>query len=272
MHAGVLASRSIVIAFASRSPGPLLAKCLDNGNLSSWLVDTRVLSHRLTGFGRSSVLNTGIFRMSYHMRVLEQMMTRFRHSMEGWQHKTCVRRLTCISSMAVFLYETINSLYHRAISSAHRHVYIYKTKKRSIFQFLCENLPDDDSRTGRIVDDERNVRGMLFNNSASVLIATVGNNQHLSGPMQELGSGYKRTWEPSRSRSGDACCMAARIVFTVFVFGNCNLMCKYKVSRHNNPACALIVETPAYTSTDRSSRTSLLLSLFLCISCIMQPT
>jgi len=146
--------------------------------------------------------------------------------------------------MAVFLYETINSLYHRAISSAHRHVYIYKTKKRSIFQFLCENLPDD---------DERNVRGMLFNNSANVLIAIVGNNQHLSGPMQELGSRYKRTGEPSRSRSGDACCMAARIVFTVFVFGNCNLMCKYKVSRHNNPVCALIVETPAYTlhrSTD----------------------
>jgi len=31
-------------------------------------------------------------------------------------------------------------------------------------------------------------------------------------------------------------CMAARIVFTFSVFGNCNSMCKYGVSTYNDPA------------------------------------
>lgn len=43
---------------------------------------------------------------------------------------------------------------------------------------------------------------------------------------------------PSRSKNGGHAVryMAAHIVFTVSVFGNCNSMCKYRVSTCNEPA------------------------------------
>jgi hypothetical protein len=109
------------------------------------------------------------------------------------------------------------------------------------------------------------MKKMLEECYLTILITTVDNNQHLSGPMRGLGSRYKRTWESSRSRSGDARSMAARIVFTVSVFGNCNLMCKYRVSRRNDLVCActraLAVEIHTlYRPTD--SRVRLCFCLF----------
>lgn len=46
----------------------------------------------------------------------------------------------------------------------------------------------------------------------------------------------KKGLSRSKSEGHAARCMAAHIVFTVSVFGNCNSMCKYRVSTCNDPA------------------------------------
>lgn len=66
----------------------------------------------------------------------------------------------------------------------------------------------------------------------------------------------------SKNDGHAARCMAARIVFTVSVFGNCNSMCKYRVSTCNDPAytcvracvCIARIKYTLYRLTKTDSR------------------
>lgn len=67
----------------------------------------------------------------------------------------------------------------------------------------------------------------------------------------------------SKSEGHATHCMAAHIVFTVSVFGNCNSMCKYRVSTYNDPAYVRIarMECTLHRSTGTDSRACFSISL-----------